>query len=446
MIQSPRSAGAHLPSLFLALISGFGVLIGLLAAAYLTLLILQQPVPSGTLVPLAWAAVLLALLNLPALIYSAPRVFGRPASRWQFTRGWRWASIALGFWVFDLLLASLLAGGQSLLTRLLLPPLSILAVAIPLWWLVELGRRGLRTTPQRTWGAVTTSLMGTIPLVIFVELLGFLFLGILIIMWLLGSSPDLFEQMQGLTQSIANGNAGAERMLSLLQPYLDRPGVLLIGVLILSVLTPLVEEFFKPLALWLIAGRQLSEAEGFTLGMVAGAIFALLETLGTLPGLSGRGDLWLALVLTRTGTGLLHVVCSGLVGWGLAAAWTHARYVRLAGLYLLAVVVHGSWNLFAQLLSLGKLLPEDSLGATLGHAAPFMMGGLALLMAVGLVQANRYLQAHQPPLPVEPPVLPPPVYWGYPPPTPGAFVPIETPTLPQPAPVDPGPDLNTLQR
>jgi|GEM_PF-354519 len=456
MITHPRPTGTHLPSLFLALISGFGVVVGLPAAVVLTLVAVQLPAPGAEMVTLAWVSALVALLNLPALIYSVPRALGHPAPRWQVVRGWRLASIAMGFWVLDLVAASLLAGRPTPLSIVLLPPLSMLAVGIPLWWLVELGRRGLRTSPQRTWGAASVSLMATIPAVIFIELLVFLFLGILILVWLVGGSPDLLEQLQRTLQSMTSGNISTDRLLTILQPYLDRPGVILAGVMILAVLTPLLEEFFKPLALWFVPGRRLSEAEGFTLGMVTGAIFALLETLGTLPALSGRGSgQWLALVLTRTGTGLLHITCSGLVGWGLAAAWGRAGYLRLAGLYLLAVGFHGGWNLFAQLMSLGQLLPEQSLGATLGHAAPFIMGALTVLMALTLVRANRYLWMHQEPLLPPPALMMPPMFPAAPlalNPTaePAGFLlpevlaerlPADSAPLSPPEPTDPGPDL-----
>jgi hypothetical protein len=389
---TPRPA-AHLPSLFLTLISGIGVLVGLAGAVVAGLAALRQP--GAEIGTLAWAALLLALLNLPALIYSLPRMFGRPASAWQVTDGWRLASIALGFWLIDLAVASFLVNRPHSAGSIFLPPLSLLAVGIPLWWLIELGRRGLRSTPQRTWGVASASLVGTIPLVIVVELAGFVVLGILILAWLVGSSPGLLYQLQSLAQSMMRGAVGTDRMLAILQPYLERPGVILAGVIVLSVFTPLIEEFFKPLALWFIPGHNLSEAEGFTLGMVAGGIFALLETLGTLPALNGRDGLWLMLILTRAGTGLLHITCSGLVGWGLAAAWHKGRYLRLGGLYLLAVAAHGSWNLLAQLMSMSGMMADDTLVSILGRIAPYLMGVLVAVMLVVLAGLNRHLLAIQ---------------------------------------------------
>jgi hypothetical protein len=403
MIDPQRPTSSHLPSLFLALISGFGVIAGLLGLLVFGLAAMGRFFHGGA--TLAWAAAFATLLNLPALIYAAPRAFGRPSPRWQVKEGWRLSSIALGFWVLDLAAASLLSMHPNGLTQLLMPVLSLLAVGIPIWWLIELGRRGLRTTPLRTWGTVSASLMGTVPLVIIVEVIGFVFLGIFILIWLVGQSPDLLTQIEQLGQSMANGNVGPDALLSTLQPYLEQPGVVLAGLLILAVITPMVEEFFKPLALWFIPGRRLTEAEGFTLGLVAGGIFALLETLGSLSSLSQRSELWLALVLTRTGTGLLHITCSGLTGWGLAAAWQNRRYLKFVGLYLLAVAIHGSWNFLAQLISLEGFMPGGSVLSFIGRAAPFLMAALAVVIFIGLVRINRYLRSQQPEETPPPPVF-----------------------------------------
>ena len=404
MIESPRPTGSHLPSLFLTLISGFGVFAGLLGLLIFSLASLGRLVQGST--TLAWAAAFVTLLNLPALIYAVPRAFGRVSPRWQVNDGWRLSSIALGLWVLDLAAASLLSMQSNGLSQVLMPLLSLLAVGVPIWWLIELGRRGLRTTPLRTWGVVSASLMGTVPLVIIVELVGFVILGIIILIWLVGQSPDLLSQIQQLGESMANGNVGPDALLSTLQPYLEQPGVVLAGLLVLAVVTPLIEEFFKPLALWFIPGRRITEAEGFTLGLVAGGIFALLETLGSLSALSQRADLWLALVLTRAGTGLLHITCSGLTGWGLAAAWQNKRYWKLLGLYLLATAIHGTWNFLAQLLSLEGFMPAGSVFSLLGQAAPFIMVALAVVIFGGLVLANRHLRSQQP---LEtPPIYPPP--------------------------------------
>lgn len=389
---NPRPAKLHYPSLFLALLSGLGLLIGFPTAVLLGVFAVIRPAQDINGMVLAWAAGLFALLNLPALIYSAPRVFGYPSPRWEVKFGWRLSSLALGLWLIDLVAVNGLVGQTSRVNQIFLPPLSVLAVAIPLWWLIEFGRRGLRVSSQRSWGAVSLSLIVTMPLVLVLEIIGFLFLGVAIMIWLVGTAPDLLTQLQ----EAFTDRARSETMINILQPYLEQPGVILAGMSALTVFGPLLEELFKPLALWFVPGRRLTEAQGFVLGLIVGGCFALLETIGNLRLAGEEGAMTLlALLLTRAGTGLLHVTCSGLVGWGLAAAWHGKRYLRLLKLYLLAVLIHGTWNLFAQLIGLGGLMPDNALIRVLARVAPFIMFGLVVAMLVLLQTVNRRLNAQQ---------------------------------------------------
>jgi hypothetical protein len=396
MIETnPRPARLHYPSLFLTLLSGLGLLIGFPAAVLLGVFAVTRPAQDTNrmiLMILAWAAGLFALLNLPALIYSAPRVFGYPAPGWKLKFGWRLSSIALVLWVVDLAAASWLVGQSNRISQLFLPPLSVLAVAIPLWWLVEFGRRGLNVASQRSWGAVSLSLVVMMPVVLVLELIGFFFLGVVIMVGLVGTAPDLLPQ---LSESFTNG-ARSEIVLNILEPYLNQPWVILAGMSILTIFGPLLEELLKPLALWFVPGRRLTEAQGFVLGLIVGGCFALLETIGNLQILAGQSStVWITLLLTRAGTGLLHITCSGLVGWGLASAWHAKRYWRLLKLYLLAVLIHGSWNLCAQLIGLGARMPDNGLVSGLALVAPFFMFGLIVAMFVLLQSVNRRLNAQQ---------------------------------------------------
>lgn len=396
----PRPSATYLPALLLALISAFGILLGLVGALLFGLYSSSQGYAQEN--GLAWAAALFALLNVPALLYAAPRARGGSAPQWQLTHGWRWSSVALLVWVAVLVLAGRLAASGVGAGGVWMPLLSILAVGLPIWWLIEWGRRGLRTTPLRTWGVVSTSLLGMVPLVIVLELVGFLILGAILLIWLVGSSPDLLTQIQQWSQDLASGDISPEALLALLQPYLEQPGVVLIGMFVLAVLTPMLEEFFKPLALWFIPGRRLTQAEGFTLGMIAGGIFALVETLGALSSLSQISEAWLPLVLIRVGSALLHITCSGLTGWGLAAAWQHKGFLKCIGLVLLAVIFHGAWNLMAQLLALQGLAQGNAILRWVSLAAPFAMALEAILIFGLLSWANRHLRAAQPP-PTTPP-------------------------------------------
>lgn len=429
MIAPPRTAGSHLPSLVLALTSGFGLLVGLLGVVMVGL---AAVMPAGVrpwagaqnMATLAWVAGLVALLNVPALIYSIPPAAGHPAPEWELKKGWQLASIALVLWLADLAVGSLLAPHLGRSLTALRPLFTIVAVAIPIWWLIEFGRRGLRTTPQRAWGATSFSIVITMPSVLIIELGGLVVLGLLLLIQLAGSSPDFFIRIRELVQAMAEGSAQPESLLELLTPYLEQPGVVFAGVAAISIAGPLVEEVLKPLALWFIPRRRLTEAEGFALGLIAGGMFALLETL--LATISVGSQDWTFVVLARVATALLHITCSGLVGWGLAGAWQGRKYLQLFALFLLAVFLHGAWNLLTLLTAVGELYPSF---AGMAAIAPFFLVSLAIAALVVLAFCNRRLRQLQLSEPLEP-AAPPPLaapsparYNPYAPPPPGRLTP-----------------------
>jgi RsiW-degrading membrane proteinase PrsW (M82 family) len=146
-----------------------------------------------------------------------------------------------------------------------------------------------------------------------------------------------------------------------------------------------------------LAGKKLTPAQGFLAGLLSGAVFALLESLGSLASPSGQD--WLGLVLGRTGTGILHTVNTGMVGWALASTWRDGRYLRLAAVYLLAAGLHGLWNVFGALLALPALLGPGSVTGIvavflrLGQIAPLVLLVLVILLFLILLSSNRRLRA-----------------------------------------------------
>ena len=79
------------------------------------------------------------------------------------------------------------------------------------------------------------------------------------------------------------------------------------------------------------------------------------------------------------------------------AAFRSERYLRLGGLFLLAVGIHGSWNALALLQGFGELFPTNRLGSFEG-AASFAWIGLVVLLAVSLgvlIIGNRRIRARQ---------------------------------------------------
>ncbi len=266
-----------------------------------------------------------------------------------------------------------------------------------MWWLIEFGRRGLpEIVPQRSWGILSSGLLVSMPVALVVELLAIGLMLVVFIVWL-SSQPGAAEQMTLLAQRLANAGNDPEVLVRILRPLAMNPTVLVSVLLATSGVFPLIEELIKPLGLWVLVGRKLTPAEGFVFGLLSGAAFALLESLGTLANPSGQE--WLVVILGRTGTGMLHTVTTGLMGWALASTWQDGRYLRLAGTYLLAAGLHGVWNLFGLVVALPALFGTASLTGIaavllrLGQVAPVVLGVLTVLLLSILLASNRRLRA-----------------------------------------------------
>lgn len=331
-----------------------------------------------------------ALLLVPSAYYALNRMAGRAGApiRWpERLRPGLW--LALFPWV---ILVGLLASRQTLTALLILPPLHILALGLPLAWIVTLGVRGLPLgSPQRAWGVFATGLVAAPALIMVLE--GLAILGFVVLFALyLTTQPAVMGQLQALIEQMPFEEPPLEEIFALLAPYLERPAAALAVFGMIAVVVPLIEEALKPLGVWLLVGRPLSARAGFAAGVLSGAGFALSENMLFT---SNPGE-WALVVLARFGTAAVHIFTAGLVGWALATAWKRRRYGLLALTYLLAVLVHGLWNgltvamAYHQLLQLGGRSP-----AWLGQVALVTPGALFLLAVgclVGVWWGNRRLQ------------------------------------------------------
>jgi hypothetical protein len=219
------------------------------------------------------------------------------------------------------------------------------------------------------------------------------------------SHPEWMTLLKQLKTQIMN-SADIETTLSVLSPYLSNP-LVLIGVLTFAAgIGPLIEEAVKPLAVWLVGKRLQSPAEGFVLGAVCGAGFALLEGLAAASGASGS---WGVGIGVRALSSLMHICASGIMGWGIASALLEKRYLRLGGAYLTSFLIHGLWNGSVVVLVYGAAQMALTHGRQLDFAAIILilvgLGILVLLLGMILVFLplfNRQLR----PTPL-PPTLPP---------------------------------------
>jgi hypothetical protein len=383
-----RSAGQLAVSLM-------GIFLGLTAAGVLALTTLMPwldgEMPGGEqaagTMTLAWSGLLLAGLSLPSAVLALRKLMGRAPVMRNGRRSLKLASLLLLVWPLALLLAK--SAANSTLAWLFLPPLLILVMGIPTLWLTSAARAGLPVESlQRGWGTASFSAVIGPALIILLEASLLVLALVAFGVWLIGQ-PGLLTELQQLTETFTLQNDPTQ-LMELLQPHLEQPGVLAAGVAFIAVLVPLIEEAFKPLAAWLLAGRWLTPASGFSAGVLGGGMFALLESLGYLASAPAEG--FVGFALARSGTLLLHVATAGLVGWGVGSALGEGRYLRLAWTYLAAVALHGVWNAVGILPALEEL--PGVIGSLQGVAwiYPYALGALCVLLAAILFGLNIHLR------------------------------------------------------
>ncbi len=274
----------------------------------------------------------------------------------------------------------------------ILPALTIIVIVPPIWLLFGIGSQQIELGPRwRVFGIFGLGMtLGPLTIIV-VEVLLLAVAIILAAIYIAVWQPDIVQQLARLGMTLQN-ETDEETILNLLGPYISNPSVIAAALGFIAVLVPLIEELFKPLAVWLFARRIESPAQGFTMGLLSGAAFALVESLNA----SGAGtETWPVIVTVRAGTSLLHIMASGLVGWGIVSAFRERRILRLFAAYFSAVLLHGIWNACA--VGAGFSLVGEIIGKPewLFNVLPAMAGGMFVLI-VGmfslLVASNKKIR------------------------------------------------------
>jgi hypothetical protein len=327
------------------------VLIGaiLIFAAYQALMaVLWKPKPPITNTPLRFRSALVLLLV------------------------WVAASI-LGQAVID-------AGGPTWLAS----PLHVLAIGSPVYLVARLATGGLAGGTQlRMWGTLAASLVGSTGISALAEIALFL-AGVSAVAVFLVQNPDQMLAVQGLLHDLSRVS-GVENALAVLQPILVHPVALAAVLVTVCVVTPIVEEVAKSAAPWFIYRRLRTAAEGFWCGAVSGAGFALLEGLMASADTSGN---WTVIFLIRAWSSMMHILASGLAGWGIAAFRVTGRSSRLVAGYAFAIAIHALWNGAVVGVGYGGLRSAFSLaGPDVIAMAAIVAGGLTLLILAVVLPA-----------------------------------------------------------
>ena len=385
----------HLPSLIQLIISALAAFGGLSTALVLSLAglgnLVLDPHSPDKLLPfsLAWASVVVSLLLIPPAGLALLRLMKRrPTIPW-LRAGVRLPSLFLLLTPL-LLLSGSWAARHSLVDWLILPPVQVLVIGIPLWWLVEFGRRGLSAgSEQRGWGLFSLSLLAVPVLAILLEVIIVMALIVIGGVWL-AATPTLNEAVASAAQQITNSDMDPAVIEQVLLPFFRQPLVIAVILGLIAGVVPLVEELIKPIGVWFLAWHRPTPSEGFVGGLLSGSAFALVESLSMLS--TPVGDAWPILAVGRIGTGILHTTSCAMMGWGLASVWHDRRFGRLALGFGGAVIFHGLWNLLSMLVGLDALLEFGGLLGNVVAAAPALLVSLAVIMLVILTFANRRLR------------------------------------------------------
>ena len=383
------------------------------AISALVMMFLNERFPAGfpkanasplSMALLASAMIAMGALLAPAAWLSLKRLRGQEFNSFQLPalRVWAWIAVP-GLWIIAMAIATIFHDARG--AHWFVPLMHFLSIALPVYLIVRIGINRIPVgSSQRAW-TVFGSGMTLSPILSMIGE-GFALLLVLIPLGVyFGMNPDKMFNLQRIGTQLENG-ADLESMLYQFEPFIMDPLILLAVLALLAVLVPIIEETFKSIGVWLVSDRLTSPAQGFALGLLSGAGFALSESLfATI----APDDSWAAALSMRAFSGSMHMLASGLVGWGIAYARLEKRYSRLFGLTMLAMLLHGLWNTGAILTAAGGLramvvIPDIDIPGTI-----MALGGAGLLFVlisgtlIALFLLNRKLRTPEPtPVPDEP--------------------------------------------
>jgi membrane protease YdiL (CAAX protease family) len=325
----------------------------------------------------------LGFLLLPSTILSLRRILGHPSRHINIPAGRFALSIVLiPFAIFagDWLLNHG-AGGWA-------APLHILVALLSVGWILWIAIHNLNPgSGQRSWGALGSGLALTPIFAFILEIIGAIFF-ILILAIYIGTNSELTRAVNSISTLTTQLNPNMELVLERLQPLFNDPFVLIMTIAGLGIFVPLIEELFKPIGVILLLGRKLTEAQGFALGAICGAGYALVENLTV----GANAETWAFTSVGRFGTSAMHILTAALSGYALVRAKNEKRYAALFGTYVVNVMIHGIWNTLVVLTATTGLSSSNTAPPpALFYIGPALLVTLALTCIFFLRRYNHRL-------------------------------------------------------
>jgi hypothetical protein len=347
---------------------------------------------------LLWTSILGGLLLIPLLLLSIHQLQEKPMPGWLDFNRPAWVKV-LRWLVFTwpvVVLLGWLVTQQERLATVLLGPINVLVASIPILGIYYAAQRGLSGgSPVRKWRIFGFSITILPVVVILVELLALALLGLGGLIWLgvrAYANPLLEQEINQFANQVLSYGQDVDALIQFLEPWLLQPSVIFWAVAVFGGIIPIIEEVLKPIAVWTLAGRKITAQEGFVAGLLCGAGFALMENVFYFTTVL-MSEEWIFMAIGRAGTGVLHMLASGFVGWGLAAAWQKGRIGFLAITTMGAFIIHGLWNALALVSGIAPLLildAEPSLAQMLLAHTPVIL--LLVLSVLALLWINRHLR------------------------------------------------------
>lgn len=338
------------------------------------------------------------LMLLPSAITAFLRLRGKPLPvTYQ-------PLLNLNLFVPVLLLLPVLGIGYLVSTTsfawLVLPPLHVLAVVLPVLFLLILGLRKLPTgSPQRRSGVFGAGLVLGPFLILMAEMVALVFLFIIVGIYIAGQ-PGMLEEIQDLVARLALIQGDQEELLNMLAPYLANPWVIFGTLFFIALVVPMIEEFFKPIGVWFLARRKITPAAGFAAGALSGAGYAIFESMA----LTSGGQDWASVVVVRIATAVIHITTTAFTGWALAYAFRKKGILRLLVTYLCVVLVHGLWNGTTLMIFVSESARSQLIDLSWSALPAFGVLGPAVLVSLtvgglaALIGMNRALRTKPAPV------------------------------------------------
>lgn len=404
-MADPKTPGKNWPIILTLVISAFGILFFIVQAfslGVLWLISLLDPAvglaESTSFGLLLWTSILGAVLLIPLLLISIYQLRGSAPPAWldashpAVAKVTRWVILA---WPLVVLLGWFVSSRERL-AMVFLGPINVLVAGLPILWVFQLAQSGLAGGTQiRKWRIFSFSIALLPIIIIVVELIALVVVGGLGLLWVglqVNFDPQFQAEITNLALQVEQLGQNVDAIITFLEPLLLQPTVLYGFLAVFGGIIPIIEEVFKPVALWTLAGRKISPQEGFVGGLLCGAGFALMENVFYFTTVLMAED-WLFMAIGRAGTGVLHMLASGLIGWGLAKAWQDGKWAFLGFTTLGAFGLHGLWNVLALVSGMAPLLildSEPSLRQTLLYHSPIVL--LLVVSVLGLAIINRHLR------------------------------------------------------